>query len=345
MRLNRSTEALSTLDRVTVNSVSDDMTESSRRADGLASWMKGRLLSYLERSEEAASVLLSTLEFIRKDDDADLRRVAVEALVGAGIALTNLNRDEQAIAVRERIVHYVRSDDSENLRRAAVRAWSANYVALCDRGRYKEIEDYCDMILDYVVVEDSPETRRFAFLALGGKWLCESMQGRHEHVDCAWQKVMKHVRRDDPKWLLTVAAGTLTVGGRILIDLERYSEAEGLFGGATEIDEEHAESWAYRAQSVLLQANSERFSEAEKLAKRAVELNPASRLALHTLADVLSWRGNWPEALDRLEQALQSDEGQPKERAGKDVVDSLIRAAAAGSWSPSQADYAEDRLG
>ena len=39
---------------------------------------------------------------------------------------------------------------------------------------------------------------------------------------------------------------------------------------------------------------------------------------------------SWLEALDRLEQALQSDEGQPKVISGKEIVDSLTRAVAAG---------------
>ena len=201
---------------------------------------------------------------------------------------------------------------------------------LSDLGRYKEVRDTCDLILDFIAVDDSPETRRFAFLALRARLLSESVQGEYQHLAMAYQLVVKYVRRDDPKWLLTMAAVMLTLSGRILIELERYGEAEDILREANEVDQEHAESWAYRARSVLLQANDERISEAGKFAKRAVKLNPDSRISLHTLADVLSRLGNWLEALERLEQALRSDEGQPKERAGKEVVESLIRAAAAG---------------
>ena len=325
--LNRSTEALSTLDDVTVNSVSDDTTELSRLAGGFASWMKGVLLIYLQQSDEAIPFLLHTLEYIRKDDHPMARRVAVQA---AEVALVVLERNEQAHTVRERLVGYVHSDDSEDLRRSAVRALSINTKTLSDLGRYKEVRDSCDLMLDFIAVDDSPETRRFAFLALRARLLSESMQGEYQHLAMAYQMVVKYVRRDDPKWLLTMAAMTLTINGRILIELKRYGEAEDVFREANEVDQEHAESWAYRARSVLLQANDERISEAGKFAKRAVKLNPDSRISLHTLADVLSRLGNWLEALERLEQALRSDEGQPKERAGKEVVESLIRAAAAG---------------
>ena len=100
------------------------------------------------------------------------------------------------------------------------------------------------------------------------------------------QMVVKYVRSGDPKWLLTVAAVTLTLSGRILIGLQRYVEAEDIFRLANEVDQEHSESWSYRALSVFLQANDRRTSEAEVFAKRAIELNPTSRVALHTLSDL-----------------------------------------------------------
>ena len=327
--LNRPSEALNTIARVAVDSESDHATEWSRIVAGIALWMKGVLLIYLKQSEEAISVLLSTLKFINKDDDLVPRRLAVYALVTAEAVLAELKRNEQTITVRERIVDYVHSDDPEELRSAAVRALSINTSTLSDLGRYKEVRDSSDLILDFISVDDSPEIRRFAFLAIGVRLLSESMQGVYEHLAMAYQMVAKYVRRDDPKSLLTMAAMTLTLSGRILIDRERYCEAENVFREASEVDQEHGESWWYRARSILLQGNDERISDAEEFAKRAVELNADSRAALHTLADVLSWKGNWPEALERLEEALRADEGQ-KERAGREVVDSLTRAAAAG---------------
>ena len=66
------------------------------------------------------------------------------------------------------------------------------------------------------------------------------------------------------------------------------------------------------------------------VAKRAVELNSDSRVRRHTLSDILALQETWLEALDRLEQALQSDEGQPNMISGKEIVVSLIGAVAAG---------------
>ena len=57
------------------------------------------------------------------------------------------------------------------------------------------------------------------------------------------------------------------------------------------------------------------------VAERAVEL---------TLSDALAEKDNWLEALDRVDQTLHSDEGQPNVISGKAIVVSLTRAVAAG---------------
>ena len=331
--LDRKSEALSTLDSVRVNPKSVNMTELSRISAALSLQIKGVLLIDLQRSEAAIQVLLRTLDYIREDDGPMARSVAVRALVAAEAALVELKRNEQTITVRERLAGYVHSDDSEELRRSVVVALSLNTKTLNEMDRPTGTRSLCDLILDLVATNDSPTMRKFALLALRSRFLSASMQGEYEHLAMTDQMVVKYVRSGDPKWLLTVAAVTLTLSGRILIGLQRYVEAEDIFRLANEVDQEHSESWSYRALSVFLQANDRRTSEAEVFAKRAIELNPTSRVALHTLSDLLSQRGNWPESLDRLEQALRIDEGHPEERAGKQVVDSLIRAAAAGHGS------------
>ena len=259
-----------------------------------------------------------------------LRRGIVGALVRIGDTLAIRGRIEQAISVRARIVDYVHSEDPEELRRVVARGLTKNIISLGDLGRTNEVGDLCDSILDCVSMSDSAETRRFAPVALLGKSSFQTAKGQFEHLIKDCQLVLEYIQQDDPKSLLTMAAKTLALSGRILIELQRYSEAEDVLGKAIEIDQEHAASWAHRARSVLRQGKRERISEAEDFARRAAELDPESRVALHTLADVLSRRGNWLEAMERLEQALRSDQGQPKETTGKEVVDLLIRAAAAG---------------
>ncbi len=328
--LGKQKEALETIERAMMDVKAEDMTVVSRFAIGCASLVKGEILFNMSQTEEAIQFLLSAFEPIREDDHWMLRRGIVEALVMIGDRHAILGRDEQAVSVRARIVDYVHSDDPEELRRVVARGLVKNIFSLSDLGRSNEVGDLCDSILDCVAKSDSAETRRFAPVALLGKSSLQTAKGQFEHLIMDCRLVLEYIRRDDPKWLLTMAAKTLALSGRILIELQRYSEAEDVLEKAIEIDQEHAASWAYRARSVLLQGKRERISEAEDFARRAAELDPDGRVALHTLSDVLSRRGNWLEAMERLEQALRSDQGQPKEATGKEVVDLLIRAAAAG---------------
>lgn len=328
--LNRQQEAFRVVEIVTESPASDEMTVWARGAFGLALFTKSVLLIRSEQVADAVPPLLRVLEFIRGDDHPAHRFVAVRAILQASVILSTLKQDGQAITVRRRLVDYVHSEDSEDLRGSVVRGLSENCVRLSERDKYEDVEECCKLILDYVTIDDSPDIRRLAIVALGGKWLSQSSQGRNDGAATEWSTVMRYVRENDPTSLLTTASDTLTLSGRMLIGRERYREAEDVFRTAIEVAQEHAESWAYRARSVFLQANDERASEAEKFAKQAVDLDAESRMALHTLADVLSWRGNWDKALDRFEQALRLNAGQAQGRAGKEVVESLIRAAAAG---------------
>ncbi len=328
--LNRKKEAFRVVEMVTESPVSDEMTVWVRGALGLAFLTKSVLLIRSEHVADAVPPLMRVLDFIQRDDHPAHRLVAVRAILQASVIFSKLKHDEQAINVRRRLVNYVHVEDSEELRGSVVRGLSENCVWLSERDRFEDVEECCKLIFDYVTSNDSPDIRRLAIVALGGKWLSQSSQWRYDSAVTEWPKVMRYVHDNDPAPLLTTASDTLTLSGRMLIAQERYREADSVFQTATEVSQEHAESWAYRARILFLQADDGRASEAAKFAKRAVDLDPESRIALHALADVLSWRGNWDEGLDRFEQALRLNEGQAKGRAGQEVVDSLIRAAAAG---------------
>ena len=63
---------------------------------------------------------------------------------------------------------------------------------------------------------------------------------------------------------------------------------------------------------------------------RAVRLNPHNSDALDTLSDVLACGGRWTEALERLDQALDSGAKELHAEAGSRLAASLMRAAASG---------------
>lgn len=86
----------------------------------------------------------------------------------------------------------------------------------------------------------------------------------------------------------------------------------------------------YPAALAALRADDSRLPEAEECARRAIELAPKNPSAFHTLSDVLACRGQWTEALGRIEHALRlgGDDFQKQDWPG--LTESLIWAVAAG---------------
>ena len=86
----------------------------------------------------------------------------------------------------------------------------------------------------------------------------------------------------------------------------------------------------YPAALAALRADDSRLPEAEECARRAIELAPKNPSAFHTLSDVLACRGQWTEALDRIEHALRLGGDDFQKQDWPDLTESLIWAVAAG---------------
>ena len=86
----------------------------------------------------------------------------------------------------------------------------------------------------------------------------------------------------------------------------------------------------YPAALAALRADDSRLPEAEECARRAIELAPKNPSAFHTLSDVLACRGQWTEALGRIEHALRLGGDDFQKQDWPDLTESLIWAVAAG---------------
>ena len=139
-----------------------------------------------------------------------------------------------------------------------------------------------------------------------------------------------HVHKDDSKELRNLTANTLSVLGNWLNLHGQHSTAGALCRTATDIDPELAGSWRVSAESILGQGDGECLPEAEECARRAVSLDPTDYGVFHTLSDVLARRGNWTEALSRLEEARRIGRDQSHEHNRLRLARSMIRAVAAG---------------
>ena len=308
---------------------SDDSVEL-RKAAATTSGLSGNYLAELNREEEAIAAWQRASEHIRRDDPAELRHTAAKAIAAKGRILGKLSRDEETFTVREQVARYVRPDDSEELRRLAVNALSANGSVLAVRSRYKEAAGVCERVAEYVRENDSAAMRHLAVTAASIRGMVQYELGNHDLLSASSQLARKYIHRDDPiKLRRMTAEGLASVAATLNLE-GRNGEAESVCRIATDIDPDCDESWIAWAQAILNKNDTERLPEAQKHARRAVELAPENPDALRTLSNVLAGRGKWTEALGKLEHALRITRSDSQEQEVTGLTESFIRAVAAG---------------
>ena len=310
--------------------VDQDDSIQLRHAAASASSLAGKFLVELNREEEAIIAWQRASEQIRTDDPAELRQTAARAIAEKGRILGKLGRGEEAVTVREQVVRYIHPDDPEDLRRLAVNALAANGSDLVDRSRYKEAAGFLERLLEYVRADDSAEGRHLAVATAGLRGFVLSELGNHDLLSAGCRLAGEYVHRDDPiKLRRMTAEGLASVAATLNLE-GRNGEAESVCRIATDIDPDCDESWIAWAQAILNKNDTERLPEAQKHARRAVELGPKNPEALRTLSNILACRGNWTEALDQLEHALRTAGSESQGQAVTGFTESLIRAVAAG---------------
>ena len=307
----------------------DDSTELRGMA-AIASRLTGRFLNEFRRDEEAIAALQRALEHIRTDDPAKLRHTAAKAIAAKGDILAKLERGEEAIITWKQVTEYVRSDDSGELRQTAISALFESGRVLSVRSAYKEAAGVWGEISEYIQENDSAELRHAAIMAVSFKGILLSQLGNRDAFSSALQLAVDFVHREDPIELRRMTAEGLASVAATLNLQGRYGETESVCRIATDIDSNCDESWTAWAQAILNQNDTERLPEAQKHARRAVELAPENPDALRTLSNVLAGRGKWTEALGKLEHALRITRSDSQEQEVTGLTESFIRAVAAG---------------
>ena len=251
----------------------DDSTELRGMA-AIASRLTGRFLNEFHRDEEAIAAWQRVSELIRTNDPPQLRHTAAKATLAKGDILEKLGRDEEAIISWKHVTKYVRSDDSAELRQTALRALFESGRVLSVRSAYKEAAGVWGKISEYIQENDSAELRHAAIMAVSFKGIVLSELGNRDAFSSALQLAVDFVHREDPIELCRETAKLLASEGRMLNLQGRYSETESVCRIATDIDPDCDESWIAWAQAILNKNDTERLPEAQKHARRAVELAP-----------------------------------------------------------------------
>lgn len=263
-------------------------------------------------------------------DKSESRFLSAVASYGKTEALFKLKQYAEALEVAKWFEKNITPDDSESLLHLAAFAYDVSGRALAQLDQNEEAMVAWERVAESTRGHDPPWMRRRAAKSLCAKGATLCKLDRSEEAVVAWKRVAEYVRPDDPQDLRKPIAAILSTGARLLNALGRSAEAEELCNKATEIDPTHAESWRVFAEAILDQDDSARFAKAEDCARYAVNLALDSAVAVHTLCDVLSRRGNWTAALDAFERALRIGgvEFQSKKRPHLTV--SLCQAITAG---------------
>ena len=304
----------------------------------------GMLLANSDRHEDAAAALQRSSDHVRTDDAPALRRIAAASLARKGDLLAKMDREEEAICTRMRVEDYVLATDSEELRQEAVRALSKNGYAQVRRDDYEGAVDSWKRMTGYVSVSDSVELREVATTAVLAKGVISFLDGEQEGLAAARRFSRAYICDDDPLESRRSTAKAICSGGHLLLSIERYDAAEFVFGMTTEIDPDLDESWAGRADAILFQGDDARLSEAEKYARRAVELGPGNPNALLTVSDVLARRDSWAEALDQLERSVRIGGKEFLDKESRRLTELLIEASVAGQRRRVKEMMAESTL-
>lgn len=322
-------EATDAFDRV-LEYVRPDPGERSRSLAIAALLFKAGDLARLKQFETALLALQPVLEYVDLDVLPRLRNFAAMVLYWVGRGLAEQDRHEEAVATWTRTTDFVSPDDPGELRHTAARVLATRGRVLAELGRPDEALADWKKVAEYVNPEDSWELRLSAAMALVSQGTTLVELERCEDSTSAWLMASEYVGPDDPVKYRHPIAKILAIGGELLNFQGKGSESEAACRRATELDPTHGEAWRALAEAIIRQDDDTRLAEAEDCARRAVHLESESAAPLHTLSDILALRGNWAEALDLLERALDvgSVDLQTEESPG--LTESLIEAVAAG---------------
>ena len=313
-----------------VECVRPDDPEELRVAAVAAMSITATLDSHSERLEGTSPAFELVLEYVKPDDQTPLRTIAAAMLLLRARVLTKQNRHEAAMAALGQVLVYARSDDSTELRHSAAEALEAKGHVLVGMGRHDEALADWERVSEYVRSKDPEELRHTAAAALLARGSALVELERLEESTTAWGMASEYVNPDDPLEVRHPIAKILASGSNLLNLRGKHAESEAACRRAIELDPAHGEAWRALAEAILWRDDDTRIAEAEDYARRAVDLAPEDATTLHTLSDILAHLGNWTEALDLIERALEvgGTDFQTQEWPG--LTESLIGVVAAG---------------
>ena len=176
---------------------------------------------------------------------------------------------------------------------------------------------------------DLPQQRHYQAVALLGAALAGVELGRPEEVTSLLARLPDYIRADDPEDLRCDMTLALAASSSAFCLVGHTEAAEIAARHATRTDAELARGWSALAEALLAQNGRAGLAEAERCARRAVELAPDDNDALVTLHVVLKRRRKRKAAKELLAR-LPDGQADASERLTRRWTHMLIGLIAKG---------------
>ena len=286
-------------------------------------------LAQLEQNDDAIKGCARLIEYVRTDDPDDLRDTAVEALSRQGDILLRSGHHDEAVAVWKRVGEYARWDDPPDLRRHVMLTLACCGFELQQLNRHDEAMSSWRRVSEYANLNDVVDTRFIVAAAFCYEAAALLGLGKDDEAFVAWKRAASWVFPDDPPEQRREVSRWLAAGADALSLAESFTQAETVCRLALDVAPECGEAWHVLAASIVRTKNAARLAEAEDHVRRALDFLPESGPTLCMLADILAVRGEWTEALKRLEEAVRLDKDDGDNENWTRLIASLISAVVA----------------
>ena len=247
-----------------------------------------------------------------------------------GNALSELERKDDAIAAYRRVPELIRREDPADWRKIAASACRSMGLVFMVMKQYDDAITAWKQVFPYVRKDDPIDMRIELIVSLLGQGYALIVKKQNKGAISELRRVPHYINPDDPQEERTQVALGLSSAGVVLQTYGHYADGEELFRTAVKIDPTSALSWKWWADIILEQGDSSRLEEAERYARLALELSAGDPDSSYILFRILSIRGCWGEALDRLEHCVREGGEEFWNWRRSDLIGDFIRAAAAG---------------
>ncbi len=256
---------------------------------GLAPCCEAFALLRLGESDLASDVI-ARAPVLDNSGDPAVRLLRAQALLALGDAFDEQGWRDSALLAWSHVAELAQPDSPSELNRLHRAALLRRGIAQMQAEKWADGRVLLQAVADNRQSEDLPTHRHEQAAALVGAAFANIQSGQPEDAIALLERLSDHLRPDDPKDLRRSTAQALATTGAGLCVTGQMGPAEMVARHAVRIDPDCDQGWTALAEALLAQKGRAHLEEAERCARRAVELASEDHDALPTLYAVLKRR-------------------------------------------------------